>query len=232
MKKIKKNKKINKMKKIARRIIVIPIIVIIVIIGCIYYDGYKLYKNAITETPLTQKVRTVQNKENYVSYNQIPALLSDAIIATEDHRFYSHNGFDIISFCRAMFTNIEEKNLSQGGSTLTQQLAKNMYFSFEKKFSRKVAELLVAFDLEKNYEKEEILSLYLNTVYFGDGYYGIKEASNGYFEKEPLELTEDEITLLAGIPKAPSVYALSKNKELARKRQKVVIECLQKYTNN
>ena len=104
-----------------------------------------------------------------------------------------------------------------------------MYFSFEKKFSRKIAELLVAFELEKNYKKNDIVALYINTVYFGDGYYGLNEAALGYFDKEVGELTEDEITLLAGIPNAPSAYALSEHEDLARKRQEIVIECLEKY---
>jgi len=220
------------MKKIIKSIkfvIALVLLTVICIIGYICYDGHRLYKNAIATTSISDMVKDIQEDENYLSYEEIPELFFDAIIAVEDHRFYSHNGFDIISFGRAMVTNIQDKNLSQGGSTLTQQLAKNMYFSFEKKFSRKIAELLVAYELEKNYEKEDILALYANTVYFGDGYYGLKEAAEGYFKKQADELTEDELTLLAGIPKAPSVFALSKNEDLARKRQEVVIECLKKY---
>jgi membrane peptidoglycan carboxypeptidase len=213
---------------------IIAIVLLIVIIGIVYilYDGYNLYKNTIEDTPLSTKVEEIKNNESYLTYDEIPTLFINAIVSVEDHRFYEHKGFDVISFARAMTTNIKEKELVQGGSTLTQQLAKNMYFSFEKKFTRKIAELLVAFDLEKNYSKDEIITLYINSVYFGDGYYGLKEASIGYFNKEPLELSEDEITLLAGIPNAPSVYALSSNEELARKRQKVVIDCLNKYSSN
>lgn len=218
--------------KFIKTIITVVLLVVICIVGYVCYDGYNLYKEAITETPLDIMVSDIQDGENYLSYEEIPTLFVNAIVAVEDHRFYSHNGFDIISFGRAIVTNIQEKSLSQGGSTLTQQLAKNMYFSFEKKFSRKIAELLVAFDLEKSYEKDEIATLYINTVYFGDGYYGLKEASEGYFNKQVNELTEDEMTLLAGIPNAPSAYALSTNEDLARKRQEVVIECLEKYGQN
>ncbi len=91
----------------------------------------------------------------------------------------------------------------EGGSTITQQLAKNIFFTQEKKFSRKMAEIFAAIDLEKNYSKDDIIEMYMNTIYFGDGYYGIGAASRGYFKKEPSELTLDELTLLAGIPNAP-----------------------------
>lgn len=222
----------KKLMKFIKTIIAIILLIVICIVGYVCYDGYKLYKNAINTTSINDMVESIKEDENYLSYEEIPTLFVDAIVAVEDHRFYTHNGFDIISFGRAIVTNIQEKSLSQGGSTITQQLAKNMYFSFEKKFSRKIAELLVAFDLEKEYEKNDIVALYISTVYFGDGYYGLKEASNGYFDKTVDELTDDEITLLAGIPNAPSAYALSKNEDLARKRQEVVIECLEKYSED
>lgn len=222
----------KKMIKIIKAIIAICLIIVICVVGYITYDGYKLYKNTISETSLDDMITSIKENDNYLEYEEIPTLFVNAIIAVEDHRFYSHNGFDIISFGRATLANIKKKSLSQGGSTITQQLAKNMYFSFEKKFSRKIAELLVAFDLEKNYEKKDIVTLYINTVYFGDGYYGLEEAAYGYFDKEVNELTDDEITLLAGIPNAPSAYALSKNEDLARKRQEIVIECLEKYGKN
>ena len=120
-------------------------------------------------------------------------------------------------------------SLAEGGSTITQQLAKNMYFTMEKKFTRKVAEVFVARKLEQMYTKDEILEMYINVAYFGDGLYGLKEAANGYFDKEPLELTFDEITLLAGLPNAPSAYSLSDNEDLARRRQQIVINQMKKY---
>lgn len=124
-----------------------------------------------------------------------------------------------------------KKKLAEGGSSITQQLAKNLYFSQEKKFLRKVAELFVAFDLEKNYSKDEILELYLNTIYFGSGYYCVYDAAEGYFGKEPGQMNDFESTLLAGIPNAPSVYALTNKPELAAQRQRTVLECMvdQKY---
>ena len=153
----------------------------------------------------------------------------DAVIAIEDHRFYEHFGFDFISFIRALTINLEKKELDQGASTITQQLAKNMYFSQEKKLVRKIAELFVAVDLEKKYSKDQILELYINNIYFGNGYYNIKEACNGYFSKDPIDISKYEATYLAGIPNAPSVLSSPKYSEEARKRQKLVLNAMVKY---
>src|SRR5699024_269936 len=112
---------------------------------------------------------------------------------------------------------------------ITQQLAKNIYFTQEKELTRKVAEVFMAYKIEDNLEKDEILELYLNTSYFGDGYETVKEASRGYFEKEPMELTDYEAVMLAGIPNAPSVYAPTVNMDLSKQRANQVIEAMTKY---
>ena len=117
----------------------------------------------------------------------------------------------------------------EGGSTITQQIAKNEYFTQEKKITRKIAEVFMAFEIEKNYNKDEILEMYINTLYFGNGYYNIKDAAKGYFEKDLDELTDGEWIMLAGIPNAPSVYAPNVNPDLAKQRQKQVIEKMIKY---
>ena len=104
-----------------------------------------------------------------------------------------------------------------------------MYFTQEKNYSRKVAELFIVYNLEKNYSKDDILELYINTIYFGDGYYGIKEASNGYFDVEPSELDFYQSTILAGVPNAPSAYALSKHLDLAEERRIHVVNSMKKY---
>ena len=111
----------------------------------------------------------------------------------------------------------------EGGSTITQQLAKNTYFTQKKEMTRKVSEAFMAIEIEKNYDKNEILELYFNTSYYGDGCYTIKEASNHYFDKDPIDLTDYEATLLAGVPNAPSLYAPTKNLDLAHRRQKQVL---------
>ena len=119
--------------------------------------------------------------------------------------------------------------LESGGSTITQQLAKEMCFTQDKDLARKVAEIMVAFDLEKVYSKDEILELYINKIYYGDGYYGLKEASLGYYKKMPSELTLSELTTLAGIPNAPSIYSLTNSPRLAKERQKQVLYAMVEY---
>ena len=191
--------------------------------------GYFKYKEAIKAVPIEEKVATIREDSNYTPLDEISSDFTDAIVAIEDRRFYEHGAVDFIALARATFINLREKQVLQGGSTLTQQVAKNIYFSNDQNFVRKVAELFVAYNLEKVYTKDEILELYVNVVYYGDGNYGIKEASENYFGKLPSELSYDEATLLAGLPQAPSAYALSTNYERAKQRQVEVIEALTEY---
>lgn len=216
--------------KFIKRLLLIILIVLVLISSFIIYNGYSMYKNAITEISLEKKVSNIRNDTNFVSINDVPKYYSDAIIAVEDHRFKEHGAIDIISIGRAIVSNVQAKELNEGGSTITQQVAKNLYFISEKNFVyRKIAEIFLSFDLENNYSKDEILELYFNTIYFGDGYYGIKEASKGYYEKEPKDLSLYEATLLAGVPNAPSVYAPTINPDLAKSRQGKVIRSMVEY---
>lgn len=212
--------------KYIKRIFIFVLIIGILLVSFITYKGYKLYQEAISKTSVEDKVNEIQNNENYVTLSNVSKDFTNAIVAIEDHRFYKHSGFDFISFCRAMLSNLKEGEVGQGGSTISQQLARNMYFTQEKNYSRKIAELFVVYNLEKNYSKEDILELYINTIYFGDGYYGIKEASNGYLNKEPNELNLYEASLLAGIPNAPSVYALTNHPDLAEQRRQHVLDAM------
>ena len=186
--------------------------------------GYDMYKEVLEQMPLTEKISSIKEKDNYTKIEELPQIYINAVISVEDHRFYKHKGIDIIAIGRALVNDIKAMSFVEGGSTITQQLAKNIYFTQEKKITRKIAEVFMAFEIEKKYNKEEILELYINTMYFGDGYYTVKEACKGYFNKELNEMTDYEWTLLAGIPNAPSVYAPTKNPDLSKERQKQVIE--------
>ena len=126
-------------------------------------------------------------------------------------------------------TTVKNKELQEGGSTITQQVAKNVIFSQDKSWVRKVGEIFASYDLEKNYSKKEIFELYVNTAYFGDGYYGIYDASYGYYNKSPKDLNLDEASMLAGVPNAPSVYAPTVNPNLAKKRQYHVLNKMNEY---
>lgn len=175
------------------------------------------------DAAVTKKIIQIRH---YVYLRDIPRALRQAVIAVEDSRFYSHNGFDVGGITRATVTNIEAGHIEEGGSTITQQLVKNLFLSQEQTFSRKVEELFLAMSVERNFTKDKIIEMYLNTIYFGAGFYGIYEASHGYFDKEPKELTLGECAMLAGIPNAPSLYSPYENFTLAKKRQSVVIDAM------
>ena len=215
--------------KLFRKLIKLVLIIAILIGSFIGLLGYFKYKEAIKAVPIEEKVSSIREDSKYTPLDEISTDFTDAIVAIEDRRFYEHGAVDLIALARATFINLREKQALQGGSTLTQQVAKNIYFSNDQNFVRKVAELFVAYNLEKIYTKDEILELYVNVVYYGDGNYGIKEASENYFRKLPAELSYDEATLLAGLPQAPSAFALSTNYERAKKRQAEVIEALTEY---
>jgi membrane peptidoglycan carboxypeptidase len=217
--------------RLIKKLIKIGLIIAILAGAIIGLLGYFKYKEAIAEVPIREKVTAIREDENFVSLNEITPDFTDAVVAIEDHRFYDHGAFDVISLVRAVFVNVKAKELTQGGSTLTQQVGKNLYFGNEQSFIRKVAELFVAFDLERIYSKDDILELYVNIIYYGDGHYGVKEASSKYFGKTPAQLSYDEATLLAGLPQAPSAYALSSHYEKAKQRQAEVIEALKEYRN-
>lgn len=191
--------------------------------------GYDMYKEAIQENPLEEKVEEIKSKENYTKISELPQMYLDAVISVEDHRFYKHSGIDVIAIGRAIINDIKAMDFVEGGSTITQQIAKNEYFTQEKKITRKIAEVFMAYEIEKNYLKDEILELYINTIYFGNGYYNIKDACEGYFGKSPNEMTEGECIMLAGIPNAPSVYNPKENPKLAKERQKQVADKMVEY---
>ena len=144
-------------------------------------NGYSMYKKAIDSISLEEKVAEIQNKENYTKFSELPQMYVNAVISVEDKRFYKHNGIDIIAIGRAAINDIKEMSFVEGGSTITQQLAKNMYFTQEKKIERKIAEVFMAWKIEDNYSKEEIFELYVNSIYFGDGYYTIQDACKRIF---------------------------------------------------
>ena len=197
-----------------------------VIAGCGFAlagEGYGLYKNAVREESLEAKVAEIRSQKNFTSLQDMPETYVQAVVSVEDHRFYDHFGLDLIAIGRAVVNDIKAGRYVEGGSTITQQLAKNLYFSQEKTMNRKAAEVFLALELEQKYTKDEILELYVNSIYFGDGYYSVGEASEGYFGKPASEMNDYECTLLAGVPNAPSKYAPSKNLALAEKRQQKVI---------
>lgn len=220
----------KKFLKFFKYLLIIVFIVVAIGVGVIIYQGYSLYKDAINEMSISEKIEEIkQETDEYTEYEKLPKQYVNAVVAVEDRRFFEHNGVDLVSIARAVKKDIETMSFAEGGSTITQQLAKNTYFTQKKEFTRKIAEVFMAFQFEKECSKEEIFELYVNTMYFGDGYYCVANASNGYFDKDVTEMNLYECTLLAGIPNAPSVYAPTKNPELARQRQAQVLNKMIKY---
>ena len=215
--------------KLFKKLLIFLLIILIVALSIAFIIGFSYYSKALKEKPLLSRVEEVTNKEHFVSFDDLPDNYINAVIAVEDHRYYDHGAVDFIGIARAIWVNIKNRELQEGGSTITQQLAKNLVFTQAETAERKLGEFFAAYDLEKNFSKNEIFELYVNSSYFGDGYYGIYDASMGYYKKEPKDLTLDEASMLAGIPNAPSVYAPSVNPDLAKKRQKHVLNKMVEY---
>lgn len=186
------------------------------------WQGYEMYENGLERLSMEQMEEEMKARPDYTSLTRMPETYLEGVLAAEDKRFYKHPGVDVLSIGRAVVNDIRAGALVEGGSTITQQLAKNIYFSQEKRFSRKIAEVFMAVEIEKHFSKDEILEMYLNSIYFGNGYNGAQEASWGYFGKDIAELTQEECIMLAGIPNAPSVYNPVDNPTLALQRQQQV----------
>lgn len=212
--------------KTIKRLLWLFLVILVIVAGVQIKGGYDKYQQALADRPLTDVLEELQGKENYTQYEKVPEIYYKALVAVEDRRFYKHNGFDIVGTTRAIYNDIKANELLEGGSTISQQLAKNLYFPQDNTLQRKIAEIFMAMKIEREYEKEDVLEFYVNGIYYGSGYYSIYDASKGYFGKEPEDMSDYECTLLVGIPNAPSVYSLDVRPDLAEQRQKKVVECM------
>ena len=164
-----------------------------------------------------------EENRQYAKFNEIPPRIIEALIAIEDTAFFEHDGINYEAIFRAAIKDIQAMSLVEGASTLTQQLVKNMLLTREKKFTRKLKEIIISYEVEQKLTKEQIIERYLNQVYFGHGYYGIKTAAIGYFKKNLNELSIKEIAILVGLPKAPSSYDPTRHLDLSLSRANSVI---------
>lgn len=222
------------MKRIFKYLMICTLTLMIIVsipVGNVVIDGYLKYKEVISSTSLQEKIKTVQSDKTYTKIEDIDKDFLNGIVSVEDHRFYRHNGLDYVGIARAAVNNLKAGKIVQGGSSITQQLAKNLYLNGDKNFSRKVAEVFLVRDIEKKYSKEEILEIYVNIINYGNGYIGIKEASEGYFNEEPYDLSLDEASMLAGLPQCPEGYnpKLHYDKAIARKEK--VLASINKYSS-
>ena len=163
--------------KLLKKIVMILFIISILVISVLFMIGFNYYTNALRERPLLSRVEEITKQENFTPFDQLPQNYIHAVIAVEDHRYYHHGAIDPIGIARAFYTNIRDGEFDEGGSTITQQVAKNIVFNQDKNILRKLGEIFAAYDLEKNYSKDEIFALYVNSSYFGDGYYSIDRKS-------------------------------------------------------
>lgn len=177
------------------------------------------------------EIANVHAAENRVpvKLDKIPKDLQNAFVAVEDARFYDHSGVDPRGILRAAWANITDRTVAEGGSTITQQLAKNAYLTQDRTLKRKIQEVFLALQLERQYTKQEILELYLNQIYFGQGAYGVQAAAKTYFNKNVEELDLNECAMLAGIPKSPNYYSPLNNLAAAQERKATVLDQMEKY---
>lgn len=215
-------------KKLFKISILLFISTLVIIIGIYVYsyfmpamslnsaNSYYLYDNK------DNVVYQGSNKSAWVSLKEIDPKFLNYIISIEDQHFYHHLGFDIPRILKTLFTNIKSGKILAGASSISQQYVKNLYLTFDQTWKRKIEEAFLTIKLETHYSKDEILEGYLNTIYFGEGVYGIKNAANYYFNKEPDDLTDEEAIILAGIPKSPNNYNPISNMEACMKRVNVV----------
>ena len=176
-----------------------------------------------------ETVKSLRSDPDWITLQKIPDHTRKALLAIEDHDFYKHGALDFAGIARAAFTNLKAGEVQQGGSTLTQQMVKNVFLSSEQTFTRKAEEAILAMRVEQKYSKDEILEMYFNTTYFGAGAYGIRDAAGKYFGKEPAKLTLPESALLAAMPYAPSALNPYENPRGCAKRVRLVLKEMLKY---
>ncbi|MGG1677280.1 transglycosylase domain-containing protein [Neobacillus sp. NRS-1170] len=214
-------------------LVLIGLVIILGFFGAIYFFSKNAnitgLKNELPQPTVFYDVngkiasKVSANKNEGVPIKEIPESMKNAVIAIEDHRFYQHEGVDLIGTSRALFRDLKEGGMVEGGSTITQQLTKNTILTSEKTLKRKMEEIFLALAVEREYSKQEILQMYLNQIYFGNGAYGIKQAAGKYFAKEAKELSISESALLAGLIKAPSALNPYDHMQKAINRRNLVL---------
>ena len=214
------------MKKFVKFIFKLLLILVIAFVGIFFGKGYWGYLELTSSKSVDQAVSEVTSSPYFVGYDNISPELIRATVAIEDRRFYDHSGVDYIGLVRAAVSQFDNDLLKSGGSTITQQLAKNLYGMFDGSWNRKSTEFFIARYLEKHYSKNEILALYVNVINYGNNYMGIYEASMGYFDTDPEDLTIAQSSLLAGIPQSPNNYELVYHFAQAKQKQYAVLKAM------
>lgn len=216
----------KKLLNILMNLIILAAVIMLILCGIFGVRGFLLYKERVEYKSLSAVAGEIKSEPMFTPTEELPEFYLKAVVAVEDKDFYKHGGIKVSSMLRALMIDIKAGAPVQGGSTITQQLAKNELFTQEKTIDRKAAEIFAAFALEREFTKSEILELYVNSIYFGDGYHGIGAAAEGLFGKKPSELTRFECAELAGIPNAPSKYSVRFAPEEVEKRAEEVLKAM------
>lgn len=210
--------------KTLRRLLLIFVLIACTAGSIFVFYSYRQYEALLAQEPLSQAVQRARSMKGYVTYQEISPHFIDALVATEDRRFFERRGFDFRAFFRAVLVNYESGALKEGGSTIPQQVGKLLYYDHKQTLSEKIEQVMLMYDLERAYTKEEIFELYANLTPYGDGIIGVANASNAYFKVRPNKLTYPQASLLAGLPQAPSAYAPRHHFDRAKLRQKKVLQ--------
>lgn len=188
--------------------------------------GWNMHSEAVAQKPIRQIYAELSADEHFVRFDELPDFYVNAVVAVEDRDFWGHNGIDPSALIRALLHDIRAMEFAEGGSTITMQTAKNLYYTQDKRMERKAAELFTASEIEDKLSKEQIFEVYVNTIYFGSNYYGIYAAAMGYYGVSPLQLTDEQCAVLAGLPQAPSAYSPDVSPELAQQRSQQVLKAM------
>ena len=207
-----------------KRLFGIAFLCLLTVAVTLFSQGYVRYEREVRALPMEEAVGAYANDPDYVSFEKIDSDFVNAVIAVEDKRFFTRSGYDLIALCRALYHNFLAGDMIEGGSTITEQIAKNLYMDgYVNGMEEKTAEIIIMLELEKAFSKEDLFALYANMNYYGDGYWGIRDAAEGYFGADPSDLTLAQAAILAGLPNAPSIYQLSTGFDKARSRQEWVL---------
>lgn len=219
------------LKRIIFALVFFTLTILVLLYGAAYIDTLSLDEQRKNIT-VYDKNGDIMYESNFkkdmkwTSIDEIPEFIKNAFVSVEDKRFYYHAGFDPIRICKALITDLKQGSIVEGGSTITQQYAKNLFLTNEQTLSRKAEELYYSARLEMQYSKDEILEGYLNTVYFGHGIYGVNAAAHYFFDKEMKDLTTAQVAMLIGIPNGPSIYSPFLHPDNALKREKLILGIL------
>ncbi len=214
------------MKKFLKGLLWLVIVAGLCVGGYICWKGIEKADEYERAASLNSLVEEVRNAQDYVPYDQVSPCLYQATVAVEDARYYEHGAVDWKSLIRAAASQVIPWMPKSGGSTIAMQVVKNLYHQFESSPSWKISEIVLAHRLCQQYSKDEILSIYVNIINYGDDFHGISEAAWGYYQTSPAALSEGQATILAGIPQSPRAYELFENYENARAKQKVVLAAM------